>query len=168
MQDTTKYLKVLIRIHDANNECLTLSELLEGEEDDQEVNQIIQRLIDEDLIEFIEKENVYYLTYDGYGVVEENRESVKPVGQIQKSEIEQYKDVVNQFGGTKKLQKIVLGLLFSAAILGSIYFYLNPEANKSNPSDIKHKINQETLDGMKEQLEGVIDSIQEAKKLENE
>jgi len=158
MDLSDRHLKTLIRIYDAKEESLSSYQV----SNDTNLLESIIELIKLDLIEYVEKEDRYYLLYKGYEIVEESRNPTKKKNT--QSEIDQYHEIVDYVGGSKKLQGITLIALFIFGLLGTIYLFQNQKEIRSNSQT--PNINQETLDSIQYQINSLADSIRESRKFQ--
>jgi len=157
---TNEQIEILQIIHDAENHGINGNEIPRLKIEFPKLDDDLQQFIKNDLVEYEIKENKYYLAYEGFEKLESKVKLVRP-----KTDIEQYREIVESLGGAKKFQRaILLGALITV-IIGTFILYLNPEiANQNNRQQFN--IDESTLNQMKSQIQEKLDSIQDSKNME--
>ena len=159
MELTNEQIELLQIIHDSENHGINKqaiaklkTKFLKSEDD-------LQLFIENDLVEYVPKEENYYLAYEGFEKLENK---VKPVRQ--KTDIEQYQEIVASLGGPKKLQRAIVFNLVIIAIFGATILYINPDFTKNNRQQFN--IDQSTLHEIESLIQEKLDSIENSEKME--
>jgi len=159
---TENQIRILQFIHDSKNHCISGSDLVKLEKNFPELEDELQRFINDDIVEFELKENKYYLAYDGFEILEnKNRLTINRI-----SDRDQYEEIVKSFGGIKQFQRMAIISILSFSVLFTILYYLNPNILNDYQKEPKDLIEESILEKMKIEAQEVFDSIQDSKKIE--
>lgn len=156
MELTNEQINILQIIHDSENHGINENEISILKIDFPQIDYELQKFIEKDLVEYELRENKYYLAYEGFERLESRVKTVR-----QRTDTEQYREIVDSFGGAKRFQRIILLGVFIITIFAAILLYLNPEiANYNKQKDFN--IDESTLNQIKIQLQEKLDSIQDS------
>ncbi len=116
---------LLVEIHDAKNENLNKNRFAEIRSSYPDLDQTIVELEQFELVEFEIKENCYYLTYEGYELVERIKNPPKQKEVVQKTSTEEYNEMVNLFGSVKKFHLFITIIMLVVGVMFAIMFYMD-------------------------------------------
>jgi len=125
LEVTDLHKEILVKIHDSEKENINKSRFAEIKLDYPDLEKTIAELESLELVEFEINENSYYLTYEGYELVEKIKNPPKVKKVRRKSNAEEYNDIVEVFGGVKNFHRFVIILISIVAIMFGILFYLD-------------------------------------------
>lgn len=160
MELTDEQIVLLQIIHDSENHGIHSDEIPRFKIEFPSLGDDLQQLIESNFVEFKLREDKYYLAYQGFEKLENKVKLVRS-----KTDVEQYREIVESFGGAKKIQRIVLMGVLTITIFGTIILYLNAEFANSNRQQ-QFNIDDSTINKIKSQLQQKLDSIQDSKNME--
>lgn len=151
---------ILVWIHELSDHRIKVEDLIHLEEKFPDLEEQLESLLAKEFIEYEKGENSYYLSYEGFEALESIKRITHPQKDSRKSDIEQYKEIVNSLGGAKRLQRIIIIGMMVFGISISIFLYRNPEIAIMDKSEKKEKLDDTTLEEINSQVQKMIDSIQ--------
>ncbi len=125
MELTKSHGAVLVKIHDSENENLKKSRFVEVKSTYPDLEEIIEELEKFELVEYEIRENTYYLTTEGYEIVEKIKNPPKVKKINKKSNEEEYNDMVKFFGGAKNFHRFVILIMLIVGVMFALMFYMD-------------------------------------------
>lgn len=160
MELTDEQIEILQIIHDSENHAIHRNEIPRLKIDFPNLDDDLQQFIESDFVEYELRENKYYLAYKGFKKLENKVKLERP-----KTDVEQYREIVESLGGAKKFQRTILLGVLIITIIGTIILCLNPEIGDSNQRN-QFNIEESVLNDIKSQLQEKLDSVQDLKNME--
>ena len=161
MELTEHQLEILQLIHDADGHGIPGHQFARYAIEYPDFHDVVQSLLRVELLEYELKEDTYYLTYEGFEVLE--AEVVKPRQTVHTDYYSELNEVIGSF---KELQRTALIAVFSIGILVTLFFYFNPELLKKNRVP-NVQLEQEVIEQMKLELQRQVDSLQSVGELDS-
>jgi len=160
--ELTEYqLEILQLIHDADGHGIPSHQFARFAIEYPDFHDVVQSLLRAELLEYELKEDTYYLTYEGFEVLE--AEVVKPQQTVHTDYYSELNEVIGSF---KELQRTALIAVFSIGVFVTLFFYFNPELLKKNQGpNIQRE--QEVIEQMKLDVQRQIDSLQSVGELDS-
>ncbi|MFA0962231.1 hypothetical protein AB9P05_10515 [Roseivirga sp. BDSF3-8] len=139
MQLTPTHIRILGQIHTAHNHRLDIAAVESYQSQDPHFRQALEELVIGDLVEYEAKEHAWYLSHEGFQVVQrlsELDEEEEPAAYeaADEHEVAPLQKMADAMGGTKKFTRLVLGIIFLVGLAATAQVLLKEEQTE-RPDD---------------------------------